>query len=122
LRLPNGDTVVGTGYGAALRIFAPDGSVRLDITGPSSVTPKFYCDFQILPNGNYVVINWQGHGANMGNTGQQLLEYSPTGSLEWSWQQDPAHFSSLQGVIVLDGLDTNKLHVEDTTGQLVPVD
>jgi hypothetical protein len=121
LRLPSGDTVVGTGYAAALRVFASDGSVVRSITGPASVTPSFYCDFQILPSGNYVVVNWQGHGTGMGNTGRQLLEYTPTGSLVWYWQQDANHFSSLQAVIVLDGLDTSKLHVEDTTGQLVPV-
>jgi hypothetical protein len=50
-----------------------------------------------------------------------LLEYNPAGKLIWSWRQDPAKYSSLQGVIVLDGLDTNFLHVENDKGMLAPV-
>ncbi len=122
LRMQNGDTVVSAGYGAALMIFASDGSVRRSLSGPSSVSPSFYAGFQILPNGNFVVANWQGHGTDLGAKGGQVLEYTPSGTLAWSWQQDASHFSSIQGVIVLDGLDLSKLHVEDTTGELVPVD
>jgi hypothetical protein len=51
----------------------------------------------------------------------QLLEYTPGGKLVWSWKQDPEKFSSLQGVIVLDGLDISRMHVEDAEGVLAPV-
>ena len=88
---------------------------------PAEVKPNFYAGLQILPNGNYVVINWEGHGKDHGTVGTQLLEYTPQGKLAWSWQQDAAHFSSLHAVIILDGLDTNQLHIEDGNGVLKPV-
>jgi len=131
LRLTNGDTVVATGYDADLRIFTSAGTVRRSISGPSSVDglaidPYFYSDFQVLSNGNYLVVNWQGHlGATCGK-GVQLLEYTPAGTLTWYWEWQKEtyadQFCSLQGAILLDGLDTSKLYVEDAGGALVPVD
>lgn len=49
------------------------------------------------------------------------MEYSPQGSLVWSWHQDASIVSSLQAAIVLDGLDLSRLHVEDASGKLAPV-
>jgi hypothetical protein len=121
LRLANGQTVVSTGYAANLQFFAKDGSMTNSITGPAEVKPNFYAGLQILPNGNYVVINWEGHGKDHGTVGTQLLEYTPDGKLAWSWQQDAAHFSSLHAVIILDGLDINQMHIEDGNGVLKPV-
>jgi len=121
LRLANGQTIVSGGYTANLQIFGKDGKQLSVITGPVEVKPGFYAGFQILQNGNYVVTNWQGHGADFGASGVQLLEYSPAGELVWSWKQDASKFSSLQGVIVLDGLNISKLHVEDANGILKPV-
>jgi hypothetical protein len=121
MRLSGGETVVSTGYGGNFQVFAKDGSLVKKISGPAEVNPSFYAGFQILKNGNYVVTNWQGHGPGHGDSGTQLLEYNPNGDLVWSWKQDPAKYSSLQGVIVLDGLNLKKLHVEDKDGKLVPV-
>ena len=121
LRLANGQTVVSTGYGANFQVFGVDGKLVDSITGPANVNPSFYAGFQILDNGNMLVSNWQGHGPKFGASGTQILEHTPAGALAWNWKQDPAKFSSIQGVIVLDGLDLNKLHVEDGSGKLVPV-
>ncbi len=121
LRLANGQTVVSSGYAANLQFFAKDGSLVNTITGPAEVKPNFYAGLQILPNGNYVVINWEGHGKDHGAVGTQLLEYTPQGKLAWSWQQDATHFSSLHAVIILDGLDTNQLNIEDGNGVLKAV-
>ncbi|HTE09535.1 MAG TPA: hypothetical protein VK645_01175, partial [Chitinophagaceae bacterium] len=77
--------------------------------------------FQVLANGNYIVANWQGHGPKMGASGTQVLEYTPAGTLAWSWKQDATKFSSLHSVIVLDDLDLNFLHIEDANGKLAPV-
>jgi outer membrane protein assembly factor BamB len=121
LRLQNGQTIVASGYGANLQVFEANGSQSKIISGPAEVNPHFYSGFQILSNGNYVVTNWQGHGSAFGEKGIQLLEYTPAGELVWSWKQDPAKYSSLQGVIVLDGLDINVLHTEDGKGMLAPV-
>lgn len=121
LRLGNGHTVVSSGYAKNLQIFAADGKLLDTISGPAKVNPVFYAGFQILANGNYVVTNWQGHGPAFGASGEQLLEYTPKGELVWSWKQDPTKFSSLQGVVVLDGLDLTRLHTEDANGSLAPV-
>lgn len=121
LRLANGQTLVSCGYSANLQLFNADGSAALSITGPPEVKPNFFAGLQILPSGNYAVINWQGHGPGFGASGTQLLEFTPDGKLAWSWQQDAAKFSSLHNVIILDGLNTDFLHVEDANGRLAAV-
>ncbi|MEO6001024.1 MAG: hypothetical protein ABIN89_29515 [Chitinophagaceae bacterium] len=121
LRLANGQTIISTGYAKNLMLFGKDEKLIDSISGPAEVNPHFYAGFQILPNGNYVVTNWQGHGPKFGASGVQLLEYSPKGVLVWSWKQGPEKYSSLQGVIVLDGLDLKRMHVEDGNGRLAPV-
>ena len=122
VRLGSGDTVIGTGYAASLQVFSQDQSLLQTLTGPTSVNPFFYAGFQVLDTGNYVVTNWQDHGAGHGTSGTQVLEYDPSGNLVWSWQQDASFVSSLQGVIVLDGLDLNRTHAEGPTGALIPID
>ncbi|MCW3089776.1 MAG: hypothetical protein JWP81_845 [Ferruginibacter sp.] len=121
LRLANGQTIVSTGYAKNFQVFSADQQLVDSITGPADVNPNFYAGFQVLPNGNYIVANWQGHGPKFGASGVQVLEYTPKGKLAWSWKQDAAKFSSLHAVIVLDGLDLNALHVEDKNGMLAPV-
>lgn len=121
LRLKNGNTLVSGGYAGNFQMFDKKGNLISTITGPDNVHPVFYAGYQILSNGNYVVTNWQGHGLNMGASGTQLLEYTPKGELVWSWKQDPSKYSSLQGVIVLDGLDVNRMHIENKKGMLAPV-
>lgn len=121
LRLSNGETLVSGGYAKNFQLFSKEGKQLDSISGPAEVNPHFYAGCQILANGNYVVTNWQGHGPKFGASGVQLLEYSSDGKLVWSWKQDAAKFSSLQGVIVLDGLDINRLYVEDAAGKLAPV-
>ena len=122
IRLPNGKTMVAGGYGGSIQIFNSKSILVKAICGPEEERGNFYSGLQILKNGNIVVTNWQGHGPNQGELGTQLLEFSPEGKLVWSWKQDPEHFSSLQGVIMLDGLDVNKLHIENEKGVLAPVE
>lgn len=121
LRLKSGKTIVSCGFAKNFQIFEANGKQADSIGGPPNVNPHFYAGFQILSNGNYVVTNWQGHGAKFGAVGTQLLEYTPEGKLAWSWKQDATKISSLQGVIVLDGLDLSYLHIEDVNGILAPV-
>lgn len=121
LRLANGQTIVSAGFAKNFQLFSADGKITDSISGPAEANPYFYAGFQILSNGNYVVCNCQGHGPSNGDKGTQILEYTPAGKLLWKWQQDATKFSSIQGVIVLDGLDLNVLHVEDKNGILVPV-
>lgn len=120
-RLKNGHTLVSGGYSANFQEFDQKGAFVDSISGPPAVHPHFFAGFQILKNNNRVVANWQGHGPDHGASGIQILEYSPNGKLIWSWKQDPQKQSSIQGVLVLDGLDLNQLHVEDDQGRLAPV-
>ena len=119
-RLGNGQTLVSGGYSANFQRFDKKGVFVDSISGPPVVNPHFFAGFQVLANGNYVVANWQGHGVDHGASGTQILEYTPSGKLVWLWKQDPEKQSSIQGVLVLDGLDLNRLHVEDERGRLVP--
>ncbi|MCW3087476.1 MAG: hypothetical protein JWQ78_862, partial [Sediminibacterium sp.] len=66
LRFSNGETVVSSGYAANLQFFSPDGKLVKTITGPAEVRPHFFAGWQVLANGNFMVINWQGHGPNFG--------------------------------------------------------
>lgn len=123
LRLPNGNLLVTAGYGAFVVELSADGKIIRKFGGkesvPENVRPFFYAMFQLLPNGNLVLANWQGHGAGFGNSGTQLLEFNPAGEIVWSWSK-PDLISSLQGVLVLDGLDTNVLH-DERNGLMQPV-
>ncbi len=121
VRLSNGETAVTAGYAQSLQFFSADGTYLRSISGPASVTPFFYSGFQVLTSGNFLIANWQDHGEGHGNSGVQILEYDPAGTLVWSWQQDASYVSSLQGVILLDGLDLDKLYVEGDSGELVAV-
>lgn len=120
-RLSNGHTIVSGGFTANFQIFGNDGKLTDSINAPDSVRPHFFSGYQILQNGHYAVANWQGHGPKFGQSGVQLLVFNPSGQLVWSWKQDSEKFSSLQGLIVLDGLDKRFLHVEDDSGKPVPV-
>jgi hypothetical protein len=123
LRLPNGNLIVTAGYGAFVVELDPNGKVLRKFGGkasvPENVRPFFYAMFQLLPNGNIVLANWQGHGPGFGHSGVQLLEFNAAGEIVWSWSEADL-ISSLQGVLVLDGLDTTRLH-DERDGIMKPV-
>jgi hypothetical protein len=126
LRLPSGNLAATSGYGVAILVIDPSTKKVLTTVGGKSqpdattIVPNFYGGFQVLPNGHFVVTNWEGHGGGNGGKGIQLLEYDSAGLLVWKWKQEPSLVSSLHDVIVLDGLDTTKLH-DDVGGVLAPV-
>jgi hypothetical protein len=133
LRLPNGNTLMSAGFGTSI----PPGKggssfmAEVDAAGtlvhrygdshqvPARVHPYFYAMFQLLPNGDVVIANWQGHFAGHNNSGSQLIELDPQGNLVWEWS-DRAFVSSLQGVLVLDGLDRSVLN-DERHGVMAPV-
>ena len=122
VRLDNGNVFVSAGYGAFLAEINSSGAVIRKIGAapqPSGVNPYFYGMFQILTNGNVVVANWQGHGSGHGNAGIQLLEFDRNGSIVWQWNKATI-ISSLQGVLVLDSLNTNFLY-DDRNGVMTPL-
>lgn len=126
VRLPNGNTVISTGYGAQIAVVDKSSKViRKFPANPkdaslTSVKPNFFGGFQILNNGNIVVTNWQGHGTGYGSSGIQLLEFDSTGVLVSYWKQTASIVSSLHGVIVLDNIDPSVLN-SDINGVLGPV-
>ena len=123
LRLPSGNLIVTAGYGAFVVELDSSGKIVRRFGGkdqvPEKVRPFFYAMFQLLPNRNIVLANWQGHGPGFGNSGVQLLEFNPAGEIVWTWSKAEL-ISSLQGVLVLDGLDTAKLH-DERAGLMQPI-
>ena len=121
--MPGGNMFVSAGYGAFLVELDAEGSIVRKFGGkqqvPTEVNPFFYAMFQMLPNGHVVQANWQGHGEGLGAKGVQLLEFNPRGEIVWSWSQADL-ISSLQGVLVLDDLDTARLH-DERRGILEPI-
>ena len=123
VRLPNGHTFASAGYGAFLVELDEKGEVfhKFAAKGetPADVNTNFYATFHLLPNGNIVVANWQGHGPTHGASGVQLLQFDQTGAIVWRWS-DAKIISSLQGVMVLDGLDLSKLY-DEREGVMAPL-
>jgi hypothetical protein len=124
LRLPNGNLIVTAGYGAFVLELDPVGKIIRQFGGkeqvPEMVRPFFYAMFQLLPSGHVVLANWQGHGPGFGGSGVQLLEFNGAGEIVWFWSK-PDLISSLQGVLVLDGLDVMKLH-DERSGTMSPLE
>jgi hypothetical protein len=125
LQLPNGHIVMSAGSATPVPPSRTGGSflAEVDAAGkpvrrfgapgqvPARVHPNFYAMFQVLPNGDIVAANWQGHGAGHNDTGAQILEFDPQGAIVWEWN-DRAFVSSIQDVLILDGLDRSVLNDE----------
>ncbi len=120
LRLPNGNTMISSGYGAQMVLVGKDSKIirqfptAADKNGSdfwSKAKPNFFAGFQILKNGNVVVSNWEGHGGGNGSKGYQLIEMdSGLTKVVSYWKQDASLVSSLHGVLVLDSLDTKYMY------------
>ena len=115
LRLTNGHLLVSAGYGAFMVELDANGGIVRKFGGkeqvPKEVNPFFYATFQLLPKDHIMLANWQGHGEGFGESGIQLLEFDALGEIVWQWS-DSNLISSLQGLLVLDGLDVSRLHDE----------
>ena len=44
-----------------------------------------------------------------------MLEFNPAGDVVWTYHQDPTVFSSIQDVLVIDGMDPSSPHVLETS-------
>lgn len=125
IRLANGNTLTSAGYGAFMAEFDPEARLIRKFGAadqvPPDVHPYFYGLFQLLSNGDVVVANWQGHGPGHGGQGAQLIEFDPQGRIVWRWDNSQhAVFSSIQGVLVLDGLDP-ALRYDERNGVMEPL-
>lgn len=123
VRRPDGRILSSAGYGAFMVEMDAAGNIvkKYGAKGqvPDAVHPFFYAMFQLLPNDHVVVANWQDHGPTHGESGIQLIEFDASGSIVWQWSQAPL-ISSLQGLIVLDGLNTTVLH-DERNGVMAPL-
>ena len=125
VRLANGHILSSAGYGAFFVELDADGKELRRFaekeTMPKEMHANFYAMFQLLPNGHIVFANWQAHGAGHGAEGIQMVEIDPADptKLLWQWSEAPI-ISSLQGVLVLDGLDTTVLH-DERNGVMAPL-
>jgi hypothetical protein len=123
VRLPNGNTLASAGYGAFMVELDQAKNIVRKFGGkdqvPAAVNPFFFACFQLLPNGDVVVANWQNHGPDHGSSGVQLLEFDKAGAIVWQWSKAEL-ISSIQGIVVLDGLNTALLH-DERNGVLEPV-
>ena len=119
VRLADGTYWAATGYGGTVQHLDASGKVLRTVGGDEATRaarPHFFASFQLLPNGHVVVSNWQGHKPEDSRKGVGVLEYDADGKLVWTYNDPEAH-GSLHGVLILDGLDTTKLH-DATTGRL----
>jgi hypothetical protein len=124
LPMPNGHVLAAGGYEPAFFELNADGQVVKTIGGGQTAQAKdlgyhFFGGFQVLPSGDIVVSNWTGHGPDDSRKGVQLVQYDATGRVVWKWH-DPQRAGSINGVLILDGLDTSVLH-DDATLVLGPV-
>jgi hypothetical protein len=121
LLMGDGNYILGTAFGSSLDII--DGKTHKvtkrygtkAMPNAATIRPNFFSEFEILPNGNLFSPNWQGHGGGNGGSGIQVLEFNPAGDVIWFWKQDPAIFSSIQGVQVLDGKNPMNLHCQEVS-------
>lgn len=120
LRLPNGDTLVTNGHPSQLMVFGPgQNRPKLTFNGVDpEVLPYYYGQFQILPNKHIVMTNWRGHGPDPG--GKALVEFDENGNSVWSWIPTDGQIVASHAVIVLDGLDPQKLY-DERAGEMKPV-
>ncbi|HEY6080407.1 MAG TPA: hypothetical protein VIW29_16445 [Polyangiaceae bacterium] len=123
--------VVSSGYAASLLLIDPvRGELSVSIGGKQqpeppglrrALSPHFFSGYQLLPTGDYLVANWQGHGPSHAGDGYQVLMYDSGGTLQWCFDQtEYPRMTSLNNVLSLDELDTARLH-DERRGVLTPL-
>jgi hypothetical protein len=117
--MSDGNVLLATFFGASLDVVDRTTHLVTKRYGtkmmPMAATfrPNAFAEFQILPNGNLITSNWQGHGGGNGAVGIQVIEFSPAGDVVWFYKQDPTVFAAIQGVMVIDGMDPQFLHAQE---------
>ena len=93
---------VGGGYARQAYAYAEDGTIQktFEAQMPEGLKNHFYAGLVELANGNLVVSNWMGHGADDSKNGWQVVEFDKNGACVWHLH-DAAAYGSITGVIVL---------------------
>ena len=99
-KLPNGSKAYSVFPRAGGGVYATTGapSTIVEIDGAKQIVSQvggkdvhpglgldFFSGFEILPNGNFVAANWQGHVASPDPNTPHLVEFTPDNQLVWKW-------------------------------------
>lgn len=93
---------VGGGYAEALYAYSDDGQVlkTFQAQQPDGLKNHFYGGLAEQANGNLMVANWTGHGANDSKTGWQVIEFDAEGKVVWHLH-DPVAYGSISGIDII---------------------
>jgi hypothetical protein len=98
----DGGIWVGGGYACALYAFSDEGIVQktFEAQQPAGLKNHFYGGLAEQANGNLMVANWAGHGANDSKTGWQVIEFDAEGKVVW-YLHDPVAYGSISGIDII---------------------
>lgn len=93
---------VGGGYAETLYAYSDDGQVLKTFQAQQTDGLKnhFYGGLVEQANGNVMVANWTGHGANDSKTGWQVIEFDSEGQVVWHLH-DPIAYGSISGIDII---------------------
>lgn len=93
---------VGGGYAETLYAYSDDGQVLKSFQAqqPDGLKNHFYGGLVEQANGNVMVANWTGHGANDSKTGWQVIEFDADGKVVWHLH-DPIAYGSISGIDII---------------------
>jgi hypothetical protein len=91
---PGGGVWATSGDPATVLEYNQAGQIVSSVGDPAvhaDVGLDFFSGFERLPNGNFVVANWQGHNDAPKQDTPHLVEFTPDNKLVWKWgNQDVA--------------------------------
>lgn len=119
LKAADGTYWVAGGYAQGLFNYTPGGTLLREFKAvqPEGFANWFYAGFQCLKNGHIVQANWTGHSARDFKEGWKLIEFDAAGKVVWHWHVPKEQAGTINGVLVLDGLDTASFN-DDENGIL----
>ena len=98
----DGGIWVGGGYAETLYAYSDDGTVlkTFQAQQPAGLKNHFYGGLVEQANGNVMIANWTGHGANDSKTGWQVIEFDAQGKVVWNLH-DPVAYGSISGIDII---------------------
>ncbi|MBI5818200.1 MAG: hypothetical protein HZA88_04370 [Verrucomicrobia bacterium] len=102
LRRADGTTAVSTGGAVSVVEIARDGKITKTWLGDAyrkQYRLDWFSGFEFLPNGNVVVANWLGHGAQ--GKGPHVIEVDASNRVVWSWE-DHAAAKQVTNLLMID--------------------
>ena len=93
---------VAGGYAEALFAYSDDGQVLKTFQAKQldGLKNHFYGGLVEQANGNVIIANWTGHGANDSKKGWQVIEFDAEGKVVWHLH-DPIAYGSISGIDII---------------------